>query len=234
MCPFFLNCINSSSSFFLNSGYLSVAYCERYPHRVEHLILLSPVGVPEPPSKEEENEKYKDFPLRYKLLFGSFRFLWKNHVTPGSVVRLLGERGKRMVDSYVDRRIPAITSKEEKSILSEYLYLNTKLPPSGEFALNQILQPGVFARNPTLTRIPKLKVPHVSFLYGERDWMDPTGGLSVEQKCKELRDSPVESETAPIIDVFSVKNAGHLLMLEAWEEFNEAMDKAYKSFSSKK
>ena len=28
-------------------GYMSVAYCEKYPERVERLILISPAGVPD-------------------------------------------------------------------------------------------------------------------------------------------------------------------------------------------
>ena len=30
-------------------GYLSVAYCEKYPQRVDRLLLLSPAGIPDDP-----------------------------------------------------------------------------------------------------------------------------------------------------------------------------------------
>jgi len=60
-----------------------------------------------------------------------------------------------------------------------YLYTNAALPASGEDCLNKVIKPTAFARVPTLHRIPFLKVAHVSFIYGQNDWMDPTGGIDV-------------------------------------------------------
>jgi len=44
---------------------------------------------------------------------------------------------------------------------------------SGEYALNVLLEPKTWARNPLELRLPELQVP-LTFLYGDRDWMDST------------------------------------------------------------
>lgn len=87
-----------------------------------------------------------------------------------------------------------------------------------------------YARKPTVYRIPKLKVPHITFIYGEHDWMDVNGGLDVQQICDENTtayhsndDNGVNAVKPPYVDVLVVKHAGHLLMLENWEEFNNSI-----------
>merc|ERR1711971_290958 len=62
-------------------------------------------------------------------------------------------------------------------------------------------------------RIPDLQIPQVTFLYGDHDWMDSSGGLQVQQNC-------ARTATAPQIQVLEVPNAGHLLMLDNWKYFN--------------
>ena len=47
---------------------------------------------------------------------------------------------------------------------------------SGEYGLQRLLTPNAFAKEPTVHRIQDLKVDHISFLYGEVDWMDASGG----------------------------------------------------------
>uniref|UniRef100_A0A7S4N987 AB hydrolase-1 domain-containing protein n=1 Tax=Odontella aurita TaxID=265563 RepID=A0A7S4N987_9STRA len=201
-------------------GYLSVAYCEKYPHRVDRLILLSPVGVP---AQDPENDPLskRDISFRYRLMFGTFRYLWSRGTTPGSFARSIPEsKSRSMVDGYVEARLPSITCPNERQILADYLYNNAMLPGSGEYSLNRILKPGAYARKPTVDRIPGLKVGHVSFVYGQNDWMDPMGGLEVQRRCHDRR---AAGESAPDVEVHGVRDAGHLLMLENWEEFNSAV-----------
>lgn len=199
-------------------GHFSVAYCERYPERVERLILISPVGVPH---HQGEHTVPPEASLRWRALFGLIKTCWTHDITPGSVLRCMTEyRGRLFVRGYFDRRIPAITAEDEKTVLTEYMYLNSILPPSGEFALNKILKPVAYGRHPTVDRIPKLKVKNVAFIYGEKDWMDPSGGVEVQRRCQ----ATVGTATAtPQVEVYSVRDAGHLMLLENWEEFNAAM-----------
>lgn len=204
-------------------GYLSVAYCEKYPERVDQLLLLSPVGVPDE-SQEQRRERRSQFlgSIPRKIAYNLFSSLWDGGYTPGSVIRTIPEsRGRRMVEGYVQNRLPAIRDPEEQEILAEYMYTNSILPGSGEYGLGRILDPGALAKKPLLYRIPKLDVPKISFLYGVHDWMDVGGGLGVQAICQEERS--MGNASVPDIDVYQVPRAGHLLMLENSKAFNAAV-----------
>mmetsp|Transcript_7931 Transcript_7931/g.11316 ORF Transcript_7931/g.11316 Transcript_7931/m.11316 type:complete len:449 (+) Transcript_7931:1-1347(+) len=200
-------------------GYFSVAYCEKYPEHVERLILISPAGVP------DETDMYSlfgnDLSWKQNALFHTAAFLWKIGLTPSSVIRSLSEsRGKSMVTNYVEGRLPEVTRFDERLHLSEYLYRNAVLPGSGEQCLNKVLKPFARSKKPTVYRVPKLKVDNVSFIYGQYDWMDVSAGVKVQRICETM---PKEGKHVPNINVYTVRNAGHLLMLENWEEFNSAV-----------
>lgn len=204
-------------------GYLSVAYCEKYPERVDQLLLLSPAGVPDD-SQESINARRARFltSTPRKIAYKLFTSLWESGYTPGSLMRTIPEsQGRRLVEGYVHNRLPAIRDPEEKAILAEYMYTGSILPGSGEYGLSRLLLPGAIAKNPTLYRIPKLKVQKVSFLYGMLDWMDVNGGLGVQAICKEERLKG--NSNVPDINVYQVPNAGHLLMLENPSAFNTAL-----------
>lgn len=205
-------------------GYLSVAYCEKYPQHVERLILISPAGVPDDRDADIEG-RLKDAPLRFKLVMGLVSKVFDFGMTPSSFLRKLSEkRGSDMVMNYVERRLPSITSPDERKHLADYLYTNAMLPGSGEDCLNKILKPTTFAHQPLLHRIPCLKVKNVSFIYGKDDWMDANGGIDTMTKCNELRSQSQGIEKdVPIINVYGVRNAGHLLHLDNWREFNSAI-----------
>mmetsp|Transcript_9592 Transcript_9592/g.28779 ORF Transcript_9592/g.28779 Transcript_9592/m.28779 type:complete len:447 (-) Transcript_9592:36-1376(-) len=199
-------------------GFLSVAYCEKYPERVDNVLLFSPVGVPH---ESKDSSGRKDMPFTYQLAFGLARYFFEYGLTPSSFIRSLPESsGLVLVEGYVDRRLPFISCPEEKAALVQYLYNNAMLPGSGEDSLNRLLTPMARARRPAIDRIPHLGVAKVSFVYGESDWMDPYGGLEAQKLCAERRRAGI---AAPDVDVFGVKNAGHLLLMENWEEFNSAV-----------
>uniref|UniRef100_A0A7S1VW23 Uncharacterized protein n=1 Tax=Skeletonema marinoi TaxID=267567 RepID=A0A7S1VW23_9STRA len=104
---------------------------------------------------------------------------------------------------------------------------------------------GAFARVPLIDRIPEIKSGgsdenngeeglEVHFVYGENDWMDYRGGLDVQRLCHEkMQDRRTTTTTTrsaennqsppPKVFVHGVRNAGHLLMLENYQEFNAAM-----------
>ncbi len=202
-------------------GYMSICYAEKYPQHVDSLILLSPVGVPDDDGGVKA--RLSEQPLRVRFMVGAVSMLWKYGVTPSSFVRGMPEaRGRNMVSSYIQRRLPAITCPDEREHLTEYLYTNAKLPGSGENCLNKVLEPFAFAKRPTLNRIPNLNIRNVSFIYGEHDWMDAAAGQNVQQICNRMKKNGT-NHNAPNVSVWGVKNAGHLLMLENWEEFNSAV-----------
>ena len=159
-------------------GYMSVAYCERYPERVESLLLLSPVGVPDEndPAVRERIGRMRSS-WRGRTFMGVFQTFFEM-TNPGVVLRSLSyERSYGMAHSYVERRLPEISDPEESSTVADYLYYNAMLPGSGEHFIQSVLTSKVLAKKPLISRIPNLKVQSVTFLYGSTDWMDISGGL---------------------------------------------------------
>lgn len=70
----------------------------------------------------------------------------------------------------------------------------------------------------------------VVLMYGENDWMDVTGGFAAEQKMLEERERALQvaSEEEKRREkgrarVVIIRNAGHHLYLDGWEEFNDVM-----------
>jgi cardiolipin-specific phospholipase len=200
-------------------GYLSVAYCERYPQNVERLILLSPAGVTEESPEAKQRREARLASSTQTRMFGSlYTSLFDNDHTVGGILRMLpAGRSQGMIQQYIERRLPAIDCPDEQKAVADYLYLNAALPGSGEYCLNRLLTPFAHGRKPTRHRVPNLKIPHVSFLYGSNDWMDPAGGLQVQLATEDMKS---RGEQAPDVNVYQVSKAGHLLMLENWEEFN--------------
>lgn len=203
-------------------GYISTAYCERYPQHVEKLVLISPAGVPDqPPASWVERRKNQSFQTR--MFFTTFRLMFDSQViTPGTILRTIPEKKSRaMVENYVTKRLPAITDPYERKVLSDYLYYNAILPGSAEYCVSRLLTtPFLIAKQPLLHRIPKLQVPSVSFIYGSHDWMDFTGGLKTQLRAEELREQLGRESAAPTVGVYRVNQAGHLVMLDNWEAFN--------------
>jgi cardiolipin-specific phospholipase len=199
-------------------GYMSVAYCEKYPERVERLILLSPAGVPEETpeflARREAFRQRTTSSFSGKTIMAILPSLFDGGYTPCSVLRTVPEStGLGWVQGYVQRRLPAISDEQEQVAVADYLYHNATLPGSAEYALNRILRMDVIARKPLVHRIPHLDVPQVTFLYGDNDWMDSSGGLAAERSCQQI-------PTAPKVDVYEVPKAGHLLMLDNWAAVN--------------
>ena len=120
-----------------------------------------------------------------------------------------------MIESYVQGRLPVITDIEEQQAVTDYLYYLAMVPGFGEDMLSRFLRSNAYARKPTVDRIPKLRVPKVSFLYGDRDWMDIQGGIEAYEQV--TRSSTTR---APKIQVYQLQQAGHLLMLDNWRGFH--------------
>lgn len=213
-------------------GYMSVAYAERYPTRVERLILISPVGVPDhqDPNVLRRMETMQSS-YRGRAFSGLFQTIF-GYMTPGGILRTLTEsRGSTMSRNYIERRLPEISDVDESRTVADYLYWNAALPPSGESFLQSVLTPLiVLAKEPLLFRIPNLKVKSVTFMYGSTDWMDLSGGMYTKGLCEKLSEKDYTSSSSstsstthhipPKVDVFVVPKAGHLLMLQNPEATN--------------
>ncbi|KAI7827860.1 Alpha/Beta hydrolase protein [Kickxella alabastrina] len=178
-------------------GYMSALYAMKYPERVEKLILISPIGVPEPPAGYDEVVR---------------RGVGPNY-TPQWVVRLAGPFGQRIINWYIGRF--TWLNNEQRVDLAAYAHQISVLRGSSETALGDILKPGAFARKPLVQRFAdQIKVPTV-FMYGMRDWVDYTGG---EDVLKRIGGRVAGS-------VHRVAEAGHNLHMENPAGFNSEMKK---------
>ena len=202
-------------------GYMSVAYCERYPQHVDKLLLLSPVGVPDEtdPSFLERKERFTSS-IRSRMFLGVFQTLF-DWTTVGSFLRTMvsEERAFGMVNKYVQGRLPQIEASDEQEAVTKYLFNNAVAPGSGEYAIHSILNNNILAKRPLQDRIPKLQVREIAFLYGQYDWMDMSAALTTQRKCE-------QQSKAPKIEVYMVPKAGHLLMLENWRGTNAGLIQA--------
>eukprot|EP01084_Bolivina_argentea_P040294 74470_1 len=137
-------------------GYMCAVYAIKYPQHIEHLVLVSPVGVPQRPVNADETlSKYS---WKVRTMFKTFRKLWDSGWTPHDILRLTGPKGKELMQTYVQKRLFHLDDDGPlKALLAEYLYQGIGQEGSGEYALNKILQPGAWAHNPLETRIGILK-----------------------------------------------------------------------------
>ncbi|KAF9172109.1 hypothetical protein BGX21_002885 [Mortierella sp. AD011] len=210
-------------------GYLSVAYALKYPERVEKLILVSPVGIPENPeaqkapipppptqqdavpeqSSESQPRASNQAPVRStwvrKLALGA----WERNITPQSIMRFTGPFGPSLVASYTSRRFAHLEEDEQRD-LNNYIYHISSKSGSGEYAMSTILAPGAYARWPLMDRLRDIKMPTV-FLYGESDWMD----YRAAEKAR-------KNMTVPTV-LLRIPSAGHHLYLDNPPAFDKAI-----------
>ena len=191
-------------------GYISACYALKYPQHVSKLLMLSPVGVPEKPDGYSMKDKLKNRPWVFKMIFKTVNYLWmKKNVTPASMLRKAGPLSGRLIKLYTRKRLASLP-KEEIILLEKYLEQINLLPGSGEFGITYILEEGAWARNPLAVRLPSLEVP-MAFIYGDRDWMDPKGGLAVQDRTN-----------VPVV-VKMVENSDHHLYWDNPKEFAESI-----------
>jgi cardiolipin-specific phospholipase len=174
----------------------------RYPHKIEKLILMSPVGLKETPEHmkyEAERAKLTTWVQRYGQT-QAFN-LWDNgRIAPFDLARAFPFVMNKMVRDSIERRFnlndPILTIKVANYI--EQLLLRKK---SSEVGITSIFAFRVFGRKPLAQQFAKLQFP-VLFLMGEYDW--------VERKTSDewIEKGYVKGE------VQSVQNSGHHLYIE--------------------
>jgi cardiolipin-specific phospholipase len=220
-------------------AYFSTVYALRYPQRVHKLVLLSPAGVPRGPDttlpsremldrqvtgedgavsadssrvavlEEEQRVEKKKESLRRKL----FTHLWEGGWSPFQLVRSSLFWGPMLVGKYSSRRFGALNEDETRD-MHDYIMNITLAKGSGEYCISHILAPGAYARMPLVDRISALKMP-ISFVYGEHDWMDPSGGVSSIDNLK-----AAGNERA---FMFIVPRAGHHVYLDNAKAVNKLL-----------
>lgn len=175
-------------------GYLSVAYALRYPERVERLVLVSPVGIPEgswhpgaAPERPAQDEAVSDDaasdcsdssvqpPMPPRRLntrtMSVLGWLWDRNVSIFSLLRSTSFFAPWLVSGYTRRRFANIPP-EELQCMHAYCHGIFAGRGSSEYCcmsscadpVSDILAPGAYARSPLIHRIGKLKMPTL-FLY---------------------------------------------------------------------
>jgi pimeloyl-ACP methyl ester carboxylesterase len=193
-------------------GYLAARYVLEYPDAVQRLVLASPVGFPNKPNNVLVGSQ---LPTSFRVLDA----LWSSNFTPQQIVRFLGSnRGRQRTLQALMGRIPHL-SGQDVQLLANYLYHITVAAPSGEFAMNSLLEPvvsaeimGVFAREPLYDLLPEIStsstLQQVKVLYGDHDWMRPN-----EPSARETLIN-LEQRTGIATSVEVLPNAGHHLYLD--------------------
>ncbi|KAJ1934403.1 hypothetical protein FBU59_005709 [Linderina macrospora] len=206
-------------------GYMSALYAMKYPEHVEKLVLVSPIGLPEPPADLAERLKNRDLRrpnkpedvektastkpgFKQNVIFGVAMSLWERNYTPQWLVRMAGPYGRRLINFYVTKF--AFLSDKERADLAAYAYHISVLPGSSEYALGNILKPGAFARRPLVNRMQGLTVP-TTFMYGQNDWVESSGGEEAMTRI------PAKTQ------LFTVKECGHNIHLENPQGFNDVV-----------
>ena len=176
----------------------------RYPQHIDHLICVSPVGVPQRPPRSNSKLSWG---VKAMMSVGSK--LWDSGLTPHDLIRLVGPKGKGMVQKMVQRRLFRLDDDHPlKPLLIEYLYNVVAQPGSGEYAMNLILEPGAWARRPLVQRIGCLKRFQSAVTgYGHMEHleMDNVGKVDGSNGNEEERKDE-ESVTQSEIDAEAVLN----------------------------
>ncbi|CAE8586631.1 unnamed protein product [Polarella glacialis] len=219
-------------------GYFAACYAMKYPQHVENLILASPVGMGEkqPGSRFSDPEKRKELPLWQRALVSVAESMWEARFTPMGVVKGLGPFGSRLTGWYVDRRFENVraagTMEADKEATQNYLTHLGAQPGGSEYCLGELLEFGVWARLPIAKRLAeKMKalgeqhrVPPMTILYGEADWMDAATGVWLAGELAGTGCASASSEPGP--EVIRVQGAGHQLFLDNPRAFNAAVRRA--------
>ena len=189
-------------------------------------------------------------------------YLWDANVSPFSLVRWAGPLGPRFVSGWTSRRFSHLPPDEAQA-LHDYSYSLFRQRGSGEYALAYILAPGAYARSPLIRRIQGVGRQMISpdgsttssvaaaekkrengipvvMMYGENDWMDIAGGYAAQRKLEDekrriTKQLPAEEREKDngSAKVMVIKNAGHHVYLDGWEEFNDVMLKEMNEVSRK-
>lgn len=193
-------------------GYLSARYALQYPERISKLVLASPVGFPNKPSDALPPSQ---LPTGLRVVDA----LWSSNITPQQLVRMMGStRGKRNVKRALRGRIPHL-GDAEMNLLADYLYYITVADPSGEYAINSLLEPvaspdtmGVFAREPLHQHMKDEFDSSISLkvLFGDNDWMRRNN----EESSREVVESIQSSTITAVASTEIIANAGHHLYID--------------------
>lgn len=227
-------------------AYLLVCYAIKYPHRVDNLVLVLPVGVERllylinSMREHARSGKLKDIVLladpssseyQSRLLWAPSFFirLWDSAVLPFPALRLMGPFGVWLALSFTSRRYTqGSTDPEELNILQDYMLSAFWRKLLTEQGIMRLLLPILAGREPVLDKLEEfkrrqekdssLKFPRTLFMYGDKDWMDIQAG---EAACQYINDNISGGPSEFVI----VEQSGHNIFLDNPQGFDQKIAK---------
>lgn len=184
-------------------GFLAAAYAIRHPERVEHLILADPWGFQEKPSDGG--------PIRIPLWAKAIITLLQPF-NPLAGLRAAGPLGPKLIDKVrPDLKRKFSTVIEDVDAIPNYIYHCNAQIPSGETAFKALTESIGWAKNPMVSRMTQLRegMP-VTFLYGERSWIDKSAGYQTQRNRKGAE-----------VQIRIIKGAGHHVYADQADDFNQ-------------
>ena len=147
------------------------------------------------------------------------RLIFKT-LNPLAILRAAGPFGPGLVHKLrpdIRQKFAPLTGEQDASIVLDYVYhCNAQSNPAGEIAFKTLSLPTGWAKNPMIQRIDKLDPSiDLSFIYGERSWIDRQPGIQIKQLCTERS-----------VEVHVIHNAGHHVYADKLEDFNRLVNKS--------
>ncbi len=103
-------------------------------------------------------------------------YLWENRLKPESVTRKFGKTLTRAaLNIYVSQKLNSEGNPEKQAALTEFVFQLTMLSSTTETVIYDLFECGLFSRFPLIEEVKKLDDKHVSFVYGNEDWVDSSG-----------------------------------------------------------
>lgn len=213
-------------------GYISACYALRYPRRVEHLVLASPVGLPAQPPQDPTKPVTTRVPAWAQRagIVPALRWLWSSHVTLSMGLHVLGPFGPWLFGNIVRGRFAHLAAPDTPSearvdlaaVVNYVYHLNAGACP-GHRGLNLLLKPGAYAIDPLLPRLATLQTS-VTLLYGASDWMDADSGHQVASTLMTAASTGASSGASTMhAECLIIPRAGHQLFLENARDFNQTV-----------
>ncbi|XP_054594374.2 1-acylglycerol-3-phosphate O-acyltransferase ABHD5 isoform X3 [Nothobranchius furzeri] len=183
-------------------GFLAVCYSMKHPHRVKHLILVEPWGLPE---AQEMTEADRPIPAWIKALGAMF-----SPFNPLAGLRLVGPLGPALVQTLRPDSKRKFSSLFTDNTVSDYIYHLNVQSPSGETAFKTMTGSCGCAKRPLLPRMDQLHpaIP-ITIIYGSRSSIDSNSGSAVRQM-----------RPASHVEVITTRGAGHYVYADQPEDFN--------------
>ena len=192
-------------------GMIAAAYSLRYPSLVHSLILVSPVGIPDPP----ELDSFRGPRAMYRFRHIA-RWFWENGFNPSSMLHFVGPIGPTAVRFIINRRFGRLAQVAATPSFADYMYHVNSGKGSGLSTLNALIAPGAVARLPLGRRMADKLTVSTHWLWGEADWMYTA---ECERVIERMRERGVQSS------IQRVRGAGHQVSLEGLSGFNAAVMK---------